>query len=65
MIGLSFVKDGILTNDDAHLIGRLFSMRQTGDYEDLFDWEAEDVLPLIPKVEDLIYRITCLINSIE
>lgn len=40
-------------------------MRQTGDYEDLFDWEAEDVLPLIPKVEDLIYRITCLINSIE
>lgn len=62
MIGLSFVKEGLLTSDDARLVGRLFSMRQTGDYEDLFDWEEEDVSPLIPKVEDFINRITELIK---
>lgn len=43
MIGQSFIKEGILTNDDSRLLGRLFSMRQTGDYEDLFDWEEDDV----------------------
>lgn len=63
MIGLSFVKDGILTNDDAHLIGRLFSMHQTGDYEDLFDWEKDDVAPLIPIVMDYIERIKKLIDD--
>ncbi len=61
MIGQSFVKAGILTGNDARLLGRLFSMRQTGDYEDLFDWEEDDVAPLIPKVEEYISRIKELI----
>ena len=63
MIGQSFVKTGLLSNDDARLLGRLFSMRQTGDYEDMFDWEEEDVAPLIPKVEEYIERIKELIYN--
>lgn len=47
MIGQSFVKNGTLTMEDSKLLGRLFTMRQTGDYEDLFDWEEKDVAPLI------------------
>lgn len=61
MIGHSFIKEGLLTNDDSRLLGRLFSMRQTGDYEDLFDWEEEDVAPLIPKVENFIMCVTKII----
>lgn len=63
MIGFSFVKEGILIPEDSQLLGRLFSMRQTGDYEDLFDWKEQDVAPLIPKVEDYINRISLLINQ--
>ena len=63
MISLKFVTENILSTDDAKLLGRLFSMRQTGDYEDLFDWEETDVVPLIPKVEDLIQRISGIIAN--
>ncbi len=65
MIGQTVVKDNLLTVDDSRLLGRLFSMRQTGDYEDLFDWEEEDVTPLIPKVKDYIDRISAIIFSRE
>lgn len=62
MIGEAFVKKGILTVDDSKLLGRLFTMRQTGDYEDMFDWEESDVVPLIPRVEDFVVRVASLIQ---
>lgn len=31
MIGFSFVENGLLSKEDSRLLGRLFSMRQTGD----------------------------------
>ena len=62
MIGESFIRKGILTTDDSKLLGRLFTMRQSGDYEDMFDWEESDVRALIPKVEDYICRISKLIG---
>ncbi|MBO5028202.1 MAG: HEPN domain-containing protein [Muribaculaceae bacterium] len=62
-IGQSFVLPGILPVSDAKLLSKLFSMRQSGDYDDLFDWEEEDVLPLIPQVEDFIVRVKKLIFS--
>lgn len=33
------------------------------DYEDLFDWEEADVMPLTPQIEDHIQRVMKLINS--
>lgn len=62
-IGQSYVLPGILPVSDAKLLSKLFSMRQSGDYDDLFDWEEEDVLPLIPQVEDFIVRVKKLIFS--
>lgn len=62
-IGEEFVVKGLLSYDDSKLLGRLFTMRQTGDYEDMFDWEESDVGPLIPKVESYIDRITKLIST--
>lgn len=61
MISASFVRNGVLTIDDSKLLGRLFAMRQSGDYEDLFDWEKEDVIPLIPEVENYVKRIRRII----
>ncbi len=62
MINFQFVKDGLLTKEDSQLLGRLFQMRQTGDYDDLFDWTEQDISPLIPMVSDLINRIDVLID---
>lgn len=36
-------------------------MRQSGDYDDLFDWEEEDVAPIIPIVEKLLEKMKSLI----
>lgn len=63
MISSSFVKDSILQIDDAKLLGRLFTMRQTGDYDDLFDWEEADVMPLIPRVRIYIEKVSALIQE--
>ncbi|MBD5292972.1 MAG: HEPN domain-containing protein [Bacteroides sp.] len=61
MISDKFVRTGILTPEDSKLIGRLFTMRQTGDYDDLYDWEESDVMPLIPKAEEFVMRVARLI----
>ena len=63
MIGATFVKNGTLPVEDAKLLGRLFTMRQSGDYEDLFEWEADDVAPLIEHVIEYIRRISDIIKT--
>lgn len=63
MISYKFVKEGLLPQEDSQLLGRLFTMRHTGDYDDLFDWEKKDVMPLIPEVEGFVNRIKSLIQK--
>ncbi|MDE6269022.1 MAG: HEPN domain-containing protein [Muribaculaceae bacterium] len=63
MMNLHFIQTGILSEEEGKLLKRLFRMRQTGDYDDLMDWDEEDVLPYIPKVENLLSRISELINE--
>ncbi|MDE6521689.1 MAG: HEPN domain-containing protein [Muribaculaceae bacterium] len=65
MIGMTFVRQGILNSEDSQLIGRLFTMRQTGDYEDLFDWKESDVSPMYLPVKDYIERIESIISTTE
>ena len=65
MIGMTFVRQGILNPQDSQLIGRLFSMRQTGDYEDLFDWKESDVSPMYMPVKDYIDRIEVIISTTQ
>lgn len=38
-------------------------MRQTGDYDDLFDWTEEDITPLFPKVDSLIRKLKLHVNK--
>lgn len=57
----NFIATGLLNKEEGSLYRRLFTMRQTGDYDDLFDWEKDDVFPLIPAVENLLLKIKSFI----
>lgn len=56
-----FVKTGILSKEDGVLISSLFNMRNTGDYDDLFDWEETQISPLLLPTTNLIAKIENLI----
>lgn len=62
LLGKDFVQNGLLSKEDARLVSRLQNMRQMGDYDDLFDWEEEDVSPLFPKVEILLGKMQQLLT---
>lgn len=62
ILGQEFVRKGLLDREDAKLASRLQNMRQSGDYDDMFDWTEEDVLPLFEKTENLIEKMKGLIS---
>lgn len=62
MINLHYVKSGLLSKEDASLMGKLFTMRHTGDYDDIFDWEQKDAEEFLPKTEALLKKIISLIQ---
>ncbi|MDO4164154.1 MAG: HEPN domain-containing protein [Bacteroides sp.] len=65
VLGREFVTYGLLSKEDARLASRLLNMRQTGDYDDMFDWEEEDVAPLFPKTEELLSKLRGLIAGVS
>lgn len=62
MLGLHFIKPGILESKYGTLYGQLFSLRQTGDYGDTFGLTEAQVLPLLPQTEAMIERVSGLIE---
>lgn len=62
LFGLHFVRTGVVSKDSGKLYSRLFELRQTGDYDDLFNMTEDDVKPLIPLVhnfmDELLSQIT-------
>ena len=62
ILGQEFVTKGVLSKEDARLASRLQNMRQSGDYDDMFDWTEEDVLPLFEKTEALLQKMEKLIS---
>lgn len=63
MIHLHFVKNKILTTDEGDLLSRLFRMRQTGDYDDLSNWQEYEIIPMFAPVKELILKIHSLIEQ--
>lgn len=61
MLGLHFIKTGIMEGRFGTLYGQLFSLRQTGDYGDTFGLTKEQVLPLLPQTEELIDAVSALV----
>lgn len=62
LLGQEFVMHGLLAKEDARLASRLLNMRQMGDYDDLFDWNEEDIAPLFPLTEALLQRMKGLLS---
>lgn len=62
MMNLHFIKTGKLSKEDGRLLGQLFRMRKTGDYDDLTDWDSEEITPLFPKAKNLVNKIASLIS---
>lgn len=61
-INKHFVKTGILSKDEGRTISILQNMRQSGDYDDSFEWSEEDVSPFFERTEDLLSKMETLID---
>jgi len=62
-LSLYYVKENKIDKSLIKLYGRLFNMRQRGDYEDWIIIEDDDILPLIEPAEKFIAEIENLINE--
>lgn len=58
LLGMHFIKTGKLPENLGKLYSRLFELRQTGDYDDLFDLTEADVNPLLKPAKDYIRAIS-------
>lgn len=57
ILGLHFVKTGIVETEVGRFYTYLFNKRQTGDYDDFVELGEEDVLSLIDPAKKLIASI--------
>lgn len=56
-----FVKTGKIDKELAKIFSQLFSWRQKGDYDDLFDFQEDKVLPYFEPVKKLISEVEKLV----
>lgn len=63
LFGFHFVRAGIISKDAGKLFSKLFELRQTGDYDDLFNLSEEDVKPMIPLVHNFMDELLVLISA--
>lgn len=52
-----FIKPGLVEKEYGKMYSQLFTWRQKGDYDDLFDFSAEKVTPYFIPVSELIELI--------
>lgn len=58
-----FVKTGLVSLSMNDLYNSLFDKRQKGDYNDLFEWTEEDILPLIIPTRAFVQTIKSLLED--
>ena len=59
---LHFVKSGIVSKEQSALYGKLFDIRQTGDYSDMVAIKEADVKPFIEPAEKFVAEVEKLLN---
>jgi uncharacterized protein (UPF0332 family) len=62
-LSLHFVTKGFISKEQGKLLKHLFELRQSGDYNDRFDIDENDVLPLLDPAEKFIETIENLITN--
>ena len=63
VLGLHYVKTGIISKELNKVYRRMFDIRQTGDYDDLIMITENKVLPLLEPAKQFIEKIEKLINE--
>lgn len=63
LIGLHFITTGLLPKERGKLLSLLFEMRQSSDYDDLYDLTAEDVEKYIIPTLEFLDDLKSLIKS--
>ena len=64
LFGLHFIKTGIISSDMGRLYHNLFTMRQTGDYDDTYGLTEQDVLPYVEPTGQLIEQVSTLAKQL-
>jgi uncharacterized protein (UPF0332 family) len=62
---LHFIKTNLVDKIQGFLYSKLFTLRNTGDYEDFINYDRETIEPLFPKVEIFLNSLKTLIESDE
>ena len=55
-----YIKTGLVDVETGKLYHQLFSMRQTGDYDDTYGLTEEDVMPFVAPTGQLINKVVNL-----
>lgn len=63
LLGMHFIKTGIVSKDAGKLYSKLYELRQTGDYDDMFNLTQEDIEPLILPAGNYIAELEKLISG--
>lgn len=64
LFGLHFISKGIISRESGRLYSKLFELRQTGDYDDVYMLSKEDVDNLIEPTQNLINEVRVLMPEI-
>lgn len=62
LIGEKFIAAGLLDKSYGRLFSRLYELRQSGDYDDMYDATEEEVMPYFDRVEQCIDEMEGLIT---
>lgn len=62
LFGEKFVLPGLTDNTYGRFVSRLFELRQSGDYDDLFDATEDEVRPYFEKIKELLKDLRQLIT---
>lgn len=62
LIGEKFIATGLLDKSYGKLFSRLYELRQSGDYDDMYDATEEEVLPYFEKVRMFLDEMKKLIT---
>jgi len=63
LLGLHYLTQNKIEKSYGKMYNHLFNLRQSGDYEDLFEVDEEDVTPFLEPAEKFIAEIEKLINT--
>lgn len=64
LLGEKFILTGLLDRTYGRFVSRLYELRQSGDYDDLFDATEEEVRPYFEKAKSLLEDLRKLITLV-